>query len=250
MTDIPGWFGPADEALFNWILEQQTDLGDLAEIGAYLGRSAVVIGAHQLSGETFTVIDLFGDAAPDTSNQQETSTEYPNLTRAAFEENYRAARGTLPVIVQAPSGDLVHHAAHGAHRFVHIDGSHRYNQVAEDIRTARTLLQPEGVVVLDDITAQHTPGVWAATWEAVVTGGMVPFAVSENKLYATWGDYTVWQGRFRANPPEYVGSEKQEVLGRPLLRLWNTRPWPRRSFGTRVRDRARRELNEWRPRKS
>lgn len=223
--------------LFRWLLDQQTVggvTGDLAEIGPYLGKSAVVIGEHVQPGETFTVIDLFGDAAPDVSNQAETSTEYPNLTRAAFEANYRAARGTLPVIVQAPSSELVQHAAHGAHRFVHIDGSHRYEHVAEDIRTARTLLQPDGVVVLDDITSSHTPGVWAAAWEAVIDGGLLPIAVSAQKMYATWGDYSGWQKQFREHSPEHVGWEVQDVLGRPLLRAWSTAPAAQPTLARRI----------------
>jgi hypothetical protein len=234
---IPGWFNPADVTLFRWFLERGG--GDVAEIGPYLGKSAVVIGEYVRPGETFTVIDLFGQSAPDDSNAAESVAQYPGLTRAAFESNYRAALGTLPVVVQAPSSELPKHAEHGTHRFVHVDGSHLYEHVAEDIATARLLLQPDGIVVLDDITSSHTPGVWAAAWEAVVTGGLLPVVVTEHKLYATFGDYAGWQERFIGDLPQWVGWEQQQVLGRPLLRVWNTEPGPSPSLARRI---ARRVL--------
>lgn len=222
MAEIPGWFDRTDETLFRWFLTRDGESGDLAEIGPYLGKSAVVIGEHVKPGETFTVIDLFGEPAPDDSNTKENAGQYGSLTRERFEANYRAALGTLPVIVQAPSSELPKHASHGTHRFVHVDGSHLYGQVREDIESARLLLSEDGVVVLDDIASSHTPGVWAAAWEAVVTGGLLPIMVSEHKLYATWGRFETWQERFRRRGPEGIGWERQEVLGRPLLRCWNT----------------------------
>ena len=233
---IPGWFNPTDEAMFRWFLDRAP--GDLAEIGTYLGRSAVVMGQYLRPGETFTVIDLFDEPARDDGNKGEQSDFYQGLTRERFEANYRAVLGTLPVVVQAPSSELPKHAAHGTHRFVHVDGSHLYEHVREDIETARLLLGENGVVVLDDISASHVPGVWAAAWEAVITGGLMPIAISENKLYGTWGDYEEWQRRFPPRRPPYVGWETQQVLGRPLLRVWNTRPAPPRPLWRRIASRV------------
>jgi hypothetical protein len=64
IADIPGWFFPADILLFRFFLSHQVDdgeLGDLAEIGVYQGRSAVLIGSYIQPSETFTVVDLFED---------------------------------------------------------------------------------------------------------------------------------------------------------------------------------------------
>jgi hypothetical protein len=223
LETIPGWFWPSDIALFDWFLSQQTSAhrrGDLTEIGTYLGKSAVLIGSHLEPGETFTVIDLFEGSAGSHPNQEENEREYPGLQQEAFELNYRRLRGALPVVIKGDSGEIVEHAAHGTHRFVHVDASHLYEHVCDDISSAKTLLQPDGVVAFDDIRAVHTPGVWAAVWEAIVSGGLRPIVTTEHKLYATWGDSQVWQDRLQSNLPASLACEVQRVLGRPLVRAW------------------------------
>ena len=64
--------------LFSRLLEAQTDVpGDLVELGAYLGKSAVIIGSHLREGERFVVVDLFGaeavlgDSRADRENRRE-----------------------------------------------------------------------------------------------------------------------------------------------------------------------------------
>lgn len=225
---IPGWFWRTDVELFNWILSQQVlagESGDLAELGCYLGRSAVLIGWHQQPGEIFTVIDLFDGPTTDSANTAENVKQYGDLSQTAFEDHYRRALGRLPIIITGNSQDITSHASHGTHRFVHIDASHLYDHVRGDIAAAKTLLNPTGVVVLDDIRASHTPGVWAAVWEAVITGGLRPIAVTEHKLYGTWGDAGAVQARLMSTRPAGVYVEQQTVLGHTLLRLW-TQPTP------------------------
>lgn len=228
LETIPGWFWGTDVAMFEWFLGQQESAGvtgDLAEMGCYLGRSAVLVGAHLQPGETFTVVDLFEDPAADGANSTENDGTYRGLSQAAFEANYRRVHGTLPVVVRGFSQDVTAHAAHGSHRFVHIDASHLYDHVKGDIAAARALVAPDAVVVFDDIREAHTPGVWAAFWEAVVAGDLLPIAVTEHKMYATWGDAERWQERLLAAVPAGVRFEEQGVLGRRLVRLW-TEPEP------------------------
>ena len=56
-TDIPGWFYWLDYLLFRALLRSQaaSPPGVLVEIGAYLGKSAVVIGEHVRPGEELVV---------------------------------------------------------------------------------------------------------------------------------------------------------------------------------------------------
>lgn len=189
VSDLPGWFLPSDIYLFRVHLAQsaQSGPGDLAELGVYLGKSAALIGSDLTCGEVFTVIDLFGSDADDERNLAENMDQYSDLTRLKFEVNYRHLHSDLPVVVQGYSETIVAHASHGTHRFVHIDASHLYEHVVKDIHAARTLLRPDGVVVFDDYRSAHTPGVSAAVWEARATG-LRPIAVSDMKMYATWGD--------------------------------------------------------------
>ncbi|MFF4469347.1 class I SAM-dependent methyltransferase [Streptomyces sp. NPDC001599] len=191
LNDVPGWFWPLDQVLFSWFLERQERLdtrGDLLELGAYLGKSAILLGHRLRDGETLTVCDLFGAEPPDAANRAEAAKSYSSLTRQAFERNYLSFHDALPRIIQAPSSAIVDEVAAGTCRFVHIDASHLYEHVEGDIRAARELLGPDGIVVLDDFRSEHTPGVAVAAWEAVLNRGLRPVCLSSQKLYGTWGD--------------------------------------------------------------
>ncbi|MES5816561.1 class I SAM-dependent methyltransferase [Streptomyces sp. RG80] len=188
LSDVPGWFPPLDQVLFTWFLDRQKEPGDLLELGAYMGKSAILLGRHLGPGERFTVCDLFGGDAPDGANQAETSKSYASLTRQSFERNYLSFHDELPRVIEAPSSVISSEVAAGSCRFVHIDASHLYEHVRDDIGAAREILLPEGVVVLDDFRSEHTPGVSVAAWEAVLNRGLRPICLSTQKLYGTWGD--------------------------------------------------------------
>ncbi|MFF2748491.1 class I SAM-dependent methyltransferase [Kitasatospora sp. NPDC058048] len=191
--DIPGWFFSLDRAAFSHLLSAQSAAGvtgDVLELGSYLGRSAVLLGDHLRPGERLTVCDLFDSEAGDAENAAEMNMSYRRtLTRSAFEANYLAFHGELPEIVQAPTSALADGRvrAHSC-RFVHVDASHLYEHVAGDIAVARAALAENGVVALDDYRSEHTPGVSAAVWEAVFTGGLRPVLLTPMKFYGTWGD--------------------------------------------------------------
>ncbi|MFD9125338.1 class I SAM-dependent methyltransferase [Kitasatospora sp. NPDC059571] len=191
--DVPGWFWKADQEIFTWLLDRQKaagTTGDLMELGAYLGRSAILLGRHLQPGETFTVCDLFDSEAPDDENSAEMAMSYrKTLTRQAFETNYLAFHNELPTVIQAPTSVLADgRVAADSCRFVHIDASHLYEHVAGDILVARDVLAKDGIVALDDYRSEHTPGVAAAVWEAVFLLGLKPICLSPEKFYGTWGD--------------------------------------------------------------
>ncbi|MEG8276898.1 class I SAM-dependent methyltransferase [Streptomyces sp. AHA2] len=191
LADVPGWFPPLDQMLFTWFLERQRERdvrGDLLELGVYMGKSAILLGRHLGDGETFTVCDLFEGEAPDGANQAETAQSYSALTRQAFERNYLSFHDSLPTVIAGPSSVVSERVAPGSCRFVHIDASHLYEHVHGDIGAAREILQPGGIVVLDDFRSEHTPGVSAAAWEAVLNRGLNPVCLSTQKMYGTWGD--------------------------------------------------------------
>ncbi|MBC9729135.1 class I SAM-dependent methyltransferase [Streptomyces sp. TRM68367] len=191
LSDVPGWFPPLDQVLFTWFLERQEKQGmegDLLELGAYMGKSAILLGHHLQDGEKFTVCDLFESDAPDEHNKAESTKSYSSLTQQAFERNYLSFHDALPRVIQAPSSVVEKEVEPGTCRFVHIDASHLYEHVHGDIGAARDILKPEGIVVLDDFRSEHTPGVSVATWEAVLNRGLRPVCLSTQKLYGTWGD--------------------------------------------------------------
>jgi SAM-dependent methyltransferase len=194
----------------------------------------------QQPGETFTVIDLFEQEATAEENRAENEDQYAELSQEAFEKYYLTIHDSLPVVVRGPSATIVDHASHGSHRFVHIDASHLYEHVVEDIAAARKLLKPGGVVVFDDFRAQHTPGVAAAVWRAT-TEDLKPFAVTMGKLYATFDDTEPWLDVLVAWLEErsFWRYEIQQVAGDPLLRIYRparkTKPAPGQQSGGRGR---------------
>ncbi|HEY3686662.1 MAG TPA: class I SAM-dependent methyltransferase [Streptosporangiaceae bacterium] len=224
LDDVPGWFHEVDQHLFHWFLNRQEETkapGDLVELGVYLGKSTILIGEHLRPDDTFTVCDLFGTPAPDDDNHAESTKSYKDLTREEFEFNYGAFHDELPVIVQAPTGDILGHVAPGAARFVHVDASHLYKHVRADVEAARTMLNDDGIVVFDDYRSPHTPGVSAAVWEAVITLGLKPIALSPQKFYGTWGDADSARRELIAWADERPGftSDVQEVSGHELVRV-------------------------------
>ncbi|MEU6574957.1 class I SAM-dependent methyltransferase [Streptomyces sp. NPDC046805] len=191
LDDVPGWFPVLDQTLFEWLLDRQESTGtsgDLLEVGVYMGKSAIFLGRHLREGEQYTVCDLFEGDAPDDANRAESAYSYSILTRQAFEKNYLAFHDELPRVLQGPSSLVPDEVKPRSCRFVHIDASHLYEHVHDDISAAREALLPGGVVVLDDFRSEHTPGVSVAAWEAVLNRGLRPICLSTQKLYGTWDD--------------------------------------------------------------
>ncbi|MFI6844103.1 class I SAM-dependent methyltransferase [Kitasatospora sp. NBC_00085] len=256
LDDVPGWFWDHDRHLFEWFLARQEKAGvtgNLLEMGAYLGRSAIVIGGHLQPAETFTVCDLFDSDAPDDENAAEMTMSYrKTLTRSAFESNYLSFHKSLPEIIQAPTSSLAGgRIPAGAFRFIHIDASHLYEHVVGDLQVARAALQPEGVVVLDDYRSAHTPGVAAATWEAVFNHGLKPIVLTECKFYGTWGDPEPAQRDLqdRIGLAEGCHLSAETLNGQQVLRLNGTsdgiEPFrPSRHHDRLAAEAARREAEE------
>lgn len=236
LADVRGWFPELDQVLFGWLLDRQTrrgERGDLLELGVYLGKSAIFLGSRLREGETLTVCDLFESPAPDGDNGAETAKSYASLTRSAFERNYLSFHDELPRVIHAASSVIPGEVAARSCRFVHVDASHLYEHVRGDIGAARDALRPGGVVVLDDFRSEHTPGVAAATWEAVLNRGLHPVCLSTQKFYGTWGDPEPVQEELLAmlRGREDCEISVQQVAGHRIVRVRGRRvaapPFPR-----------------------
>ncbi|KAK1182843.1 class I SAM-dependent methyltransferase [Streptomyces sp. NBS 14/10] len=231
LHEVKGWFPSLDQVIFDRFLSRQKRLGqrgDLLEMGAYMGKSAIFTAGYLRVDERFTVCDLFDAPAPDERNAAEARKSYATLTRVAFEQNYLAFHDELPDVVQGPTSLVPDHVAADSCRFVHVDASHLYEHVAGDIDAAHTALVPTGVVVLDDFRSEHTPGVAAATWEAVFLRGLRPVCLTTQKLYGTWGDPEPLQEELLADEEWRAGTHLsvQEIAGQRVLRFSGRPPSP------------------------
>ena len=191
--DIPGWFMPIDQAAFAWLLAHQSATqppGGVVELGVFMGKSAVLIGNHLRPEEVFTACDLFQDIATSDEADPEERRFFRDkeLTLAAFERIYLTFHKELPRVVRGPTSTITRHVAPGSARFVHVDAGKSYDRVRQDIASAREMLREGGIVALSDYRKTGNPGCMAAVWEAVLTTGLKPFANTDFKLYATWGD--------------------------------------------------------------
>lgn len=226
--DVPGWITVTDQQAFKWVLEYQNRAqppGELLEIGAYKGKSAIVIGRFLKYGERFTVCDLFEDVATSTEINKKAGEFYQGLalTQKEFESNYLNFHSQLPHVVRGPSVEILKHVNAGSCRFIHIDGSHMYEHVRQDTESARQLLQENGVVVFDDYRTEHTPGVAAAVWESVLNGDLRPIFHTIGKFYATWGNPTPLQDEIirRASlETSYTTSQRIYIRDMPIVRMY------------------------------
>jgi hypothetical protein len=208
---IPGWFTLVDILLFRKINELQHaegKTGDLLEIGVYRGKSAILLGYLLQGEERLVLCDLFGAPAPTADNESENIRLYPNLNRELFEHDYRRFHMRLPEILECPSDTLLgERKVARTFRFVHIDGGHTYDAVEADIKTTHAILHEWGVVAFDDHINLHAPGVVAAVWKEIASGRLVPFCMTERKMYA------------QLSPPrkEHLASLKEWAHAHPLL---------------------------------
>jgi hypothetical protein len=188
LRTIPGWFNLTDFHLFDFVLGRQLKediAGDLLEIGSYQGKSTILLGYGPRHDEAVVVCDLFGAEPGETGSPIEGLGAYEGLTLKQFDANYDRFHSHRPVVNVCASSELSGRIVGREFRFLHIDGSHAYECVKDDIELAIGCSAPRAVLVLDDFRSPHTPGVASAVWEAVADGKLYPFCISASKLYAT-----------------------------------------------------------------
>ncbi|MPY94033.1 MAG: hypothetical protein GEV08_13510 [Acidimicrobiia bacterium] len=178
-TTVRGWLYPADAHLLAVAAEIATDRGDLVEVGAFFGASAIELGYLRRAGDRLVVIDPFEDDPDDRWA--------PNsgLSMDGFLANWRRFHADDPTVIVGLSGDVMPTLPARSARLVHVDGAHHYDVVLEDVAQAIRIATPNGVLVFDDVGPWQWPSVAAAVWKAVTDGHLVPLAITTAKLYAT-----------------------------------------------------------------
>ena len=238
LDSVPGWFYPRDARILiavDRIQRRRGIAGDLFEIGVYRGKSAILLGFLARAGERLVVCDIF-DAADrvGVENVRESATYYGGLHRQEFETQYLRFHPALPDIIAAPSGEIDRAKMAGRFRLVHVDGSHTYEVVRNDIATARTLLAPGGVVIFDDWMQPHAAGVALAVWEEYLHGELTPLCATNLKFYATWdqggvtaADLDAWaatQPDIDVSPPIGLAGRSMSLYRQRTAKPAKTRP--------------------------
>jgi predicted O-methyltransferase YrrM len=232
---IPGWLHRSDGLVIEALCRLQTRAAcaaDIMEIGVYHGRSAILLGYLLQEGERLFACDLFED------QQGSGQRHYASVTQGAFEAEYGKYHATPPVIVKGPSSELSRRGlACASFRLIHVDGSHEPAAVAQDLRTARELLVPGGVVVFEDDHSVHVPGIPPAVRHALGSGALRALCITAGKTYALPGEDVLGLipalRRWAEESPD-VQPEVRALDGRDALVLY---PLPRREGPWRGLDR-------------
>lgn len=174
---VEGWFFPVDAYLFGFIDEVQRReeiRGNLFEIGVHHGKTAIFLARCRREAELLGVCDVF--------EQQELNRDRSGEgSREVFLRNMQAH----PVRVFAKeSARLSGEDTTTACRFVHVDGGHRPEDVANDLLVAERALLRDGVVALDDAFNPNWPGVSEGFYRFVAEhpDTFAPLLIGGNKV--------------------------------------------------------------------
>ena len=245
LDSVPGWFSELDLRVLVELdrLQRAHGIGgDLFEIGAYLGKSAILLGhLARAPAERLTVCDVFEHAEGiDAESLPVFNHWYGDLTEKAFRKEYARFHEQPPDVIVGPSAELDVGERAGTCRIVHVDGGHAYGVVRQDVATARALLGPGGMVAFGDVATPHSPGVALAVWELVLGGEFVPLCLTASKLYGTWNgsalDWVAGIDEWVAREPD-LGTDVHTLAGWPVRRIYAAgRPPVGRSRLVRIPD--------------
>lgn len=182
---VPGFLTPRDAALMADLAGAQAGMGvrgDIAELGVFYGRSALVLGSALHPGDRLFACDRFdvpADGVPGWAFDEARPPE------EAFRARWAEAFGHDAALVLR-AGDVreLRPADLGAPaRLVHVDAGHEYADVRGDLALAAESLHPRGAIVADDVLLPEWPDVTVALVDHIREGAgrWVPVAVAQHK---------------------------------------------------------------------
>lgn len=216
LSHVAGWFSLDDIELTQMFLVSQLRSGlhgNVAEIGVHHGRCFLLLANSVRDDEEAVALDVFEDQEKnlDRSGRGERDIFEGHVARWADPAKVRILQKSSLDISPEQAAD-----AFGKVRFFSVDGGHTAEITEHDLRLAETVVVPDGIVMLDDILNPH--------WTGVITGfaaylrdggGLVPFAVSDNKLFLTTSTdtATLYRRQSRAKKDDLVGKSHVEFFG-------------------------------------
>ncbi len=147
LKEIPGFLTRRQALIWGFLLEFQVSSGiegNLAEIGVYEGRSAVLLAAWERPGEMLTLIDPYHSA--ELSARIEAAAPGASHTFHALSSEDPAVTRAIASLARSV-------------RFFHIDGRHSAHCVRHELDLADTALAARGLVCVDDFFSDRYPEV-------------------------------------------------------------------------------------------
>jgi predicted O-methyltransferase YrrM len=169
---LEGWFWPDSIAIWDSLLSFQKSAGvagHFLEIGVYLGKSAVLSTLHSRDNEACILVDA--------------------IIQKDLRPTIDSIKPSNVIYAQMRSTDMLHSGALAKHpanfRWIHIDGEHTGMAVINDLNIANTLLNDDGVMIVDDFFNPQYPQITAAVfdWLRVHPIELTLFLIGDNKGY-------------------------------------------------------------------
>ena len=186
---IPGWMYQEAAFLTAHLTQAQRALqiaGPVLEIGVFKGKYLSVLYELAAPGELVVGVDLFVGA---TDKAAIAAVVRSNIAAACGDDS--RLRIVVADSLELTSGKLAKEAGASRFRFVSIDGGHTKELVFRDLETVCPLLQPGGIIALDDVFNFGTPGVMEGVAEFFLKRkpALAPFAICYNKVFVTTPDF-------------------------------------------------------------
>ncbi|MGH6981496.1 MAG: class I SAM-dependent methyltransferase [Stellaceae bacterium] len=214
---VDGYTSFFDARLFDFFLETQSLAGiggSMAEIGVHHGRSFFLLAQARRGDEQALAVDVFEDDAlyRDPQGFGRGVRFKQNCQRLGLAlgdaEIYAGLSTTLDAAeIKRRVGPV---------RFFSVDGGHRYDDVAYDMRLAAQALHPRGIIVADDYMNAQWPEVSLAIadWLRENNNPLCPFLSSTSKLYLCHRDEKSF---YRAHAKQFLASGRHQVRDTDLF---------------------------------
>lgn len=157
-TFTEAWFSDHSQHALAELARSVTVDGDFVEVGCWEGRSTIAL-AKAVAPKTLHAVDTWqgspGEISADLAKQRD--------VYATFTRNIDAATTGNVVIHRMGWRDYFADRRRPL-AFLHIDATHSYDEVRDNIETALELLVPGGLLCGDD---NHHPPVRDAVWDTL-----------------------------------------------------------------------------------
>jgi hypothetical protein len=158
---VPGMSSRFAAAICCGLMRMQSELGvtgPVVEIGPFEGRFFIALAHALCKGESALGIDLFNWPNPEVRQRFEANCRKHGLAAEQWHAWQADSR------IMAPE-ELLEKLGGRRPRFIHIDGEHSRAALTKDLELATAVLDPAGVIVLDDMLHPGYPTLMVAVHE-------------------------------------------------------------------------------------
>lgn len=204
---------------YNSILVENGISGDVLEIGVHHGRSAVAIAALRRKDRDFFAIDLFDDLQSENTSESGLGNKSEFLRNmSTYYENLDFVR-----VMAANSNSLSTRELGNEFSFCHIDGGHSAIETYGDLAITCNVLQPGGLVALDDYFNPAFPGVCEGAIKFLLDheSTLRPLAIGFNKVVYQKQPSTFPINRIFARQFSQVPKSHTRMMGYPVFVFWD-----------------------------